>query len=159
MSFREAVAQTPNLETAWRNGLRALRRQDRRHIEAEDPRRLRGSADVDKALQRVEPQANRWDFAIAYQHTNVRGEFIYWVETHTGTDQEIEVVRKKHEWLRNWLAREGRALSAENFPQEFYWVPSGATAFTKGAKQVKILAQEGIIYTGSILRIRNDRAG
>jgi len=43
-------------------------------------------------LQQTEPNAHRWDFAIAYQHTNRTKEFIYWVETHTGSDNQISTV-------------------------------------------------------------------
>lgn len=70
MTFRQALKKTPHLENAWQAGLGAMRAEDRPHIKAEDTRRLRGSADVDKALQQKEPQANRWDFAIGYRHTN-----------------------------------------------------------------------------------------
>ena len=68
MTFKEAVTQTPNLETAWQPGLQALRAEDKSHVKAENTRRLSGSADVDTALLLREPQANRWDFAIGYRH-------------------------------------------------------------------------------------------
>ena len=77
MKFRKAVERTPNLEGAWRAGLGALRAEDKRHIRAENPRQLRGSVDVDTALQSREPNANRWDFAIGHLHSNRRSEFIY----------------------------------------------------------------------------------
>jgi hypothetical protein len=156
VTFKEALAQTPNLESAWRPGLQALRAEDRPHIRAEDTRRLRGSADVDTALQLVEPQANRWDFAIGHQHTNQHGEFIYWVETHTGSDNQVKAVLKKLEWLKQWLGGGGQQLA--KFDGEFMWVSSGHTLFTKGSAQVKTLAQKGIIYAGAVLRIPTKRA-
>src|SRR5579863_4358631 len=107
MTFRQAVERTPNLEQAWRAGLQALRPEDRPHISPEEPQNLRGSADIDTALLKTEPQANRWDFAIAYQHTNLHNEFIYWVETHTGSDSQVSVVLKKFEWLKSWLRLNG----------------------------------------------------
>ncbi len=155
MSFREAVAQTPNLEKAWQPGLQALRAEDRPHIKPEDPRCLRGSANVDAALRAKEPQAHRWDFAIGYQHANRRDECIYWVETHTGSDEQIKVVLKKLEWLKDWLRRDGRPLA--RFERDIIWVSSGHTLFTKGSAQVKRLAQKGLIYSGAILRILNQR--
>jgi hypothetical protein len=155
VSFRDALAQTPNLEKAWQHGLQALRAEDRRHIKPEDPRRLGGSADIDAALLEKEPQANRWDFAIGYQHSNRREECIYWVETHTGSDEQIQVVLKKLEWLKNWLRRDGRPLA--RFERDIIWISSGHTRFTKGSAQVKILAQKGLIYAGAILRILNQR--
>ncbi len=155
MSFRDAVARTPNLENAWQPGLQALRAEDRPHIKPEDPRQLRGSADIDAALLGKEPQANRWDFAIGYQHLNRREECIYWVETHTGSDEQIKVVLKKLEWLKNWLRRDG--LSLARFERDVIGGSSGHTFFTKGAAQIKMLAQKGLIYSGAILRILNQR--
>ena len=114
MTFKEALSQTPNLETAWQPGLQALRAEDKRHIKAEDTGQLCGSADVDTALLPKDPQANRWDFAIGYQHTNRKHEFIYWVETHTGSDDQIKVVLKKLEWLKTWLRRDGQHLAREH---------------------------------------------
>jgi len=151
VTFKEAVRQTPDLETAWQPGLQALRAEDKPHIKPEDPRLLSGSADVDSALMPKEPQANRWDFAIGYRHTNRKDEFIYWVETHTGSDAQIKVVLKKLEWLKTWMRGDGRRLG--QFDRDIVWVSSGRTLFTKGSAQVKLLAQKGLIYAGAVLRI------
>ena len=70
MTFKEAIEATPDLADKFQKGLRALRAQDRPHIEAENTRRLIGSVDVDSALAQVDPNANRWDSGIAYKHTN-----------------------------------------------------------------------------------------
>ena len=155
MTFKEAVEQTPSLESSWRDGLGALRAEDKPHIKAEDTRRLCGSADVDGALQPSDPSANRWDFAIGHQHTNRKDVFIYWVETHTGSDNQIKVVLKKLEWLKAWLRRDGQRL--DKFDRDMIWVSSGHTLFTKGSAQVKTLAQKGLIYSGATLRIPNKR--
>lgn len=155
MSFQAAVQQTPRLATAWQPGLQALRAEDRPHIQAEDTRQLRGSADVDSALRESEPNANRWDFAIGHQHTNLDEEFIYWVEIHTGSDNQINVVLAKLEWLKNWLRQDGRRLG--RFESDIIWVSSGHTLFTKGSAQVKTLAQKGLLYAGNALRIPNER--
>ena len=155
MKFRKAVERTPNLEGAWRAGLGALRAEDKRHIRAENPRQLRGSVDVDTALQSREPNANRWDFAIGHLHSNRRSEFIYWVETHTGSDNQIKVVLRKLDWLKAWLRQDGQHLS--QFDREFVWVSSGHTYFTKGSAQVKVLAQRGLLYAGAVLRIPTEK--
>jgi hypothetical protein len=155
VSFKRAVARTPNLQNAWQPGLQALRARDRQHIQPENPRRLRGSADIDAALRATEPRASRWDYAIGYQHTNRREEYIYWVETHTGSDEQIKIVLEKLEWLKNWLRHDGQPLAA--FKRDFIWISSGHTLFTTGSAQVKMLAQQGLVYSGSILRIPNQR--
>jgi hypothetical protein len=155
VTFKKAVLQTPKLQSAWQPGLQALRAEDKPHIKAEDTQRLRGSADVDAALRPSEPQANRWDFAVGYQHTNRRNEVIYWIETHTGSDDQIEVVLKKLEWLKTWMRRQGNRLAS--FERDIVWTSSGHTLFTKGSRQVKALAQVGLIYSGAVLRILNER--
>ncbi len=94
---------------------------------------------------------NRWDFAIGYQHANRSDEFIYWVETHTGSDAQIDKMFKKLSWLKVWLTGTGRNLA--KFDKMFVWVPSGATSFTKGSTQVKKLADQGLFYSGSLFRI------
>ena len=108
---------------------------------------------MDTALKRVpeHAEAHRWDFAIGFQHTNRAREFVYWVETHTGSDNQVGVMLDKLKWLKEWLAADGKSLA--EFECDFIWAPSGATSFTKGARQVKILAGKGLIYTGSGLKI------
>ncbi len=155
MTFREAVEATPHLENAWEPGLRALRAEDRPHVQAEDTRRLRGSADVDKALQPTQPQEHRWDFAIAYQHSNRQDECLYWVEVHTASDSQVSVVLDKLKWLKDWLAGDGQIL--DEFEREFIWISSGATAFTPASKQRRQFAQLGLVQKGTILRIKDVR--
>lgn len=154
MNFKSAVSRTPHLSAAWMPGLGALRARDRPHIDPEDPRRLTGSADVDGALQQVQPNAHRWDFAIGYRHTNRTKDCIYWVEIHTANDKEVKVVLDKLRWLRTWLVGEGIHLS--RFERDFVWVSSGSTSFTSftlGAPQLKQFAQLGLQLKGSVLRI------
>jgi hypothetical protein len=158
MPFKEAVEATPNLNGKWKKGLRALRAEDKRHVRIQDASeaRLRGSVDIDSALRDQYPNANRWDFAIGYQHTDRRDEFIYWVEFHTGSDNQIGVVLRKLEWLKTWLRAEGWELA--RFEKLFVWVPSGATSFTQGSPQVKSLVTRGIFYSGSVFKIGINRS-
>lgn len=132
-------------------GLQALRGPDRPHVNPEDPHGLQGSVDVDSALRAEQPNAHRWDFAIGYRHANWTGDYIYWVEVHTAREREVDVVLRKLQWLRAWLAGDGRPLS--EFKRDFIWVSSGATAFTLGAPQLKRFAQLGLQHKGRILRI------
>ena len=155
MKFKEAVEKIPGLEKAHQAGLQALRAQDRPHIDAEDTRRLSGSVDVDTALQKKYPKANRWDFAIGYNHVDRKAEVVYWVELHTASDSQVKVVIKKAQWLLQWLKEEANALAS--FEREIIWVSSGATSFTLSAPQTKQMAQAGLVYRGGILRIPNKR--
>ena len=155
MKFKAAIAATPQLKNAWKEGLSALRKMDRRHIKAENTRSLTGSADIDTALKPTQPTANRWDYAIAYQHTDRKEEVVYWVEAHTGSDDQIKVVLKKLDWLHNWLRSDGQKL--DRFEREFIWVPSGPTSFTNSSTQIKTLATKGLRYSGSVFCIPDVR--
>jgi len=153
MTFQQAVSKTPHLKGLWQAGLGALRAEDRAHVRPASPRRLRGSVDVDNALKKLKEhaQANRWDFAIGFQHTNRRDELIYWLEVHTGSDSQISVVLRKLAWLQKWLDSAGKNL--KSFESQFVWAPSGASAFTKRSRQVKELAMKGLHYAGSGFKI------
>lgn len=153
MGFKEVVEATPNLAGKWCAGLGALRAEDKPHVKPEDTSttRLRGSVDIDTAWGRLDPHGNRWDFAIGYQHANRSDEFVYWVETHTGSDSQIKVMLKKLAWLKNWMAGDGKELA--KFEKQYVWAPSGATSFTEGATQVKKLADQGLHYSGAVFRI------
>jgi hypothetical protein len=153
VTFKEAVEKTKNLEKAWEPGLQALRAEDRLHIDAEDTRKLRGSVDLDKAWQQIDPHGNRWDFGIAYQHSNRADEFVYWVELHTASDSQVKKVIKKAQWLLNWLKSNGGLLN--QFEREIVWVSSGATTFTLNAPQKKQMALAALKHRGSKLRILN----
>lgn len=154
MSFKNAVEAT--LPLVWCAGLQALRAEDKPHIELEDTRRLRGSVDVDTALQKVEPNANRWDFGIAYQHTDRDSEVVYWTELHTASDSQVKVVIAKARWLLDWLKKSGQEL--DPFERDIVWVSSGSTRFTLTSPQQKQMAAAGLRHVGSKLRIRNQRA-
>ncbi len=153
MAFKEAVEATPNLQGKWKVGLGALRAEDKPHIEPQNTSttHLRGSVDIDTAWVPLDPTGNRWDFAIGYQHDNRADEFIYWVETHTGADDQIKVMFRKLNWLKAWLNGAGKNLV--KFDRMFVWIPSGATSFSKGSTQVKKLADQGLFYSGSLFRI------
>jgi len=153
--FRDAVDATPNLLGAWKPGLRALRAEDKPHIQPEDARMILGSVDVDTALTSTAPNANRWDFAIGYKHANRDEPVLYWVELHTAADAQMKVVIRKLEWLLGWLESDGRKLG--KFERDFIWVASGPTAFTDSANQIKRMAQKGLRYVGNSLRILDSR--
>jgi hypothetical protein len=162
MTFKEAVEKTKHLEKAYCAGLQALESKCKPHIEAEDTRKLTGSVFVDEANKKSDPYGNRWDYGIAYQHTNRDAEVVYWVETHTASDSQVSVVIKKAAWLQQWFRGHGKLLAA--FEKDIRWVSSGATTFTLSSTQRKQMAALGLLpsdgklcVTGSKLRIRNKR--
>jgi hypothetical protein len=154
-TFKKTVKAIPHLQDYWQTGLQALRAEDKVHVQVDEPRKLRGSVDIDKANIVSDPNGNRWDFAIAYMHTNRKTEVIYWVELHTASDSEVKVVIKKAQWLLNWLRTTGKALAC--FERDIVWVSSGPTSFTLSSPQKKQMAQIGLQHVGYKLRIKNAR--
>ncbi len=157
MTFKDAVEKTSGLENAWRAGLKALRTRDKPHIRAEDTHSLKGSVDLDSAYMAAEPNANRWDYAIAYRHTNREEDVVYWVELHSGNDSEINVVIKKAQWLIYWLKNTGTKLN--KLEKDILWVSSGSTRLSPSAPQRKRMAEVGLRQVGSTLRIPQQRKG
>lgn len=157
MKFAKAIGTTPHLAGAWRAGLGALRAQDRPHVRSEDTRKLSGSAYIDDKLKQVPSHADqhRWDYAISYEHTNRKEECIYWVEAHSATTSQVDVVLDKLRWLKKWLMEEAHALN--QFEREYVWVSSGATRYSPNATQKKAFAQLGLRQCGGVLLIRNER--
>ena len=155
MTFKEAVEKTKHLEKAHRQGLQALEDKCKPHIEAENTRKITGSVFVDEANKKVDPYGHRWDYGIAYQHTNRDAEVVYWVETHTASDSQVGKVIKKAAWLQQWFKGHGKHLAT--FEKDILWVSSGATTFTLSSTQRKQMAALGLRTTGGKLRIRNKR--
>jgi hypothetical protein len=156
MSFRKDVEATPLLEGKWCPGIQALRAEDKPHIAPDAPGILvPGSVYVDVACQEAEPNANRWGYAIACQHTDRKAEVIYWVEIHTAGDKELKKVLKKLTWLRGWLSGKGALL--KSYEREFVWIASGATSFTDFSTQKKQLIDAGLTFVGRRFHIRKKR--
>ena len=157
MTLKQAVNATPHLAGKWENGLQALRAEDRPHIKAADTRAITGSVDVDTALMRIpkHAQANRWDFAIGYKHADRKVECVYWVELHTASTSQVDVVIEKLRWLVRWLNGEGKAL--DGFERDFVWVSSGDTHYSLNSSQRRTIADLGLRQTGSRLAISKNR--
>lgn len=156
MTFEIAVRKTRYLENAYKNGLKALRAEDRIHIDAENTRQLRGSVDIDTANRTADPSGNRWDFGIAYRHSNRDADVVYWVKTHTASDSQVSVVLKKADWLLQWFKGHGKYLAT--FEKDILWVSSGRTTFTLSSPQRKQMAALGLRPCGGKLRIRDLRS-
>lgn len=151
MTFRAAVAATPEIASAFKAGLRALRQVDRQRITAQRPRALRGSVDLDSALEALYPNARRWDYAIGVEQARHQQVRVYWTEVHPARDDQIVVMREKLEWLRRWLSDSATALN--DLPREFVWVSSGATAVTPSSPRLRALAAQGVVFKGGHFRV------
>lgn len=144
MSFKTAVAGTPEVSAAYNSGLGALKRVDAARLTVQSPSKLTGSIDLDSTVKDLYPNANRWDYGIGFQHGT--SEKIYWVEVHPATDGEISVISNKLSWLKQWLVNSAPRLNSMN--REFVWVASGKTAVTPKSNKLRKLVEQGVTFKG-----------
>ena len=133
-TFPEAV-KTELGNGAYRPGLQALKAEDRKRVSLRDPRQCHGSADIDKAMARTQPNAARWDYVVAHDAT------LHFIEVHPAHTSSVAEMRSKKSWLQQWL---GTAALGELKPHRFHWIASGKYAITPGSRQSRALAQLGL---------------
>ena len=144
MSFRQAVGATPNLgQDVLRPGLQALG-ADSVRIHCGDPRKLKGSVDIDAALLAADPNGHRWDYAVG--HNESGSDKVYWVEIHPASDHGVTELLAKVAWLNAWLGGDGHRL--KGLTKAYVWISSGRTSFTKTSPAARKLAQKGVISAG-----------
>lgn len=139
-AFKKAVEKTPDVATCFKTGLTALGAYSSK-VTVTDTRHLQGSIDIDACTTASYPNANRWDYAFAY-----KGE-VFFIEVHGADSSEVSTVKKKLQWLKNWLqqqAPEIDKLKAKKLPP-FYWVQSKDFAIPKTSRQYRAAKAAGLI--------------
>ena len=108
-----------------------------------------GSVDLDRHFKKAEPNANRWDYGVGFNHVK---EFALWVEPHPANRRgEIDVMIRKLNWLKSKLKSPGyedlaalTKAAEERDERPFRWLYKGKTSFRKGGKEARLLAQAGM---------------
>ncbi len=144
MKFRDAVEQTKFFQKFYRQGLQALRAEDKKHVEAQDARKITGSVDMDQALTETLPQSPRWDFAIGYRQKSGIGEKVYFLEIHPAETGELKAMIEKVKFLTDWMPQRAQVLWS--MPKEIHWVASGDLDIRKNERRLKELAELGVKY-------------
>ena len=140
--FQKAVEGTPDISTAYRSGLQALKRSDRSSVTVTDTMNLDGSLDIDTAVKEKYPNDNRWDYDIGYS-----GKVCY-VEVHPAYTSEVSTIEKKLKWLKVWLKEKASSLDAiPKATPPFVWAQTGKGAILPQSSQAKKLATLGINVT------------
>lgn len=140
MSFRQAVANTPDISTCYQSGLKALGAYSAKVL-ATNTSLLHGGVDIDSCTSGIYPDANRWDYAIAYN-----GE-VYFIEVHSAKSDEVSKVIRKFHWLTDWLnnrAPEINRLKAR-IPSPYYWIQSRNFSIPKTSPQYRSAKKAGLI--------------
>ena len=123
-------------EGAYNKGLRALKAIDKELVRLSTPRLCHGSGDIDTRLAAVLPHAARWDYVVAHDNQ------LHFVEVHPAHISEVSQIKRKKEWLTEWLRGSEVGQLAVN--KHFHWVASGKIAITKNSKQARAAAQMGL---------------
>lgn len=141
MSFKEAIANTPLLEKAFKDGLQALGSNSSK-VKPTDTKKCEGSVDIDAAVKSTYPNASRWDYALGYEGTT------HFIEVHTAKTDEVKPVLNKYQWLKYFLVKDAPELNKE--PKRFHWIASGGNHILKGSVQARQLATSGINMVGQL---------
>ncbi len=118
--FQNAVEKTPSVSTAFQAGIQALEPVDRKRLDSKD--QATGSLSLDETLKRALPNANRWDYAIGLKKNNHR-ERVLWLEVHSMSSGQSQLVVEKLNWLKAWLRDDAPLLNA--IEKVFIWQLSG----------------------------------
>lgn len=161
MSAFQAAAHAAKLDadTHFSAGLGAIKGCYRPCIQARDTRMLRGSLDLDGALETIEPGNHRWDYGIGLQLVGNGPEIAVWVEFHPASTSEVDVVLKKLDWLREKLRvfkQLGKLTqtAAQTGVRNFHWLPTGSGVHIPShTPQARRLAAQGLTVTASVLRL------
>ena len=149
MTFRQAVEATPNLgQDAFRPGLQALG-ADSARISCGDTRKLKGSVDIDAALEPTDRHGHRWDYAVGHEESG--HDRVYWIEVHEASGHGVTALLQKLNWLKNWLAVDGHRLRL--MTKQYVWISSGRTTFLKTSQAARRLAQAGVVSAGRTLML------
>ena len=152
MTFKKAVRAVPKLEGAYRDGLDALLNYHQPRIVCDQKKRLKGSVNLDEALEVQNNNSLGWDYGIG--HYNGRSEEAIWVEVHPASADHIAHVIRKVEWLRAWLAANATGLLEMTRETHGYvWLAAGGVAFQRGSPQARQLALAGVRFPEKRLQL------
>ncbi|MCG9134444.1 hypothetical protein J5I95_22495 [Candidatus Poribacteria bacterium] len=147
MNFADAVGRTPEIAECLKNGLQALKRQDRNQIRYNASRDLKGSVDIDTCLRERYPTGSRWDYVFGYK------DRIYYMEIHpAGSTGEVKRIVAKLEWLKQWRRCSAKSLEDLESQSTYHWISTGKTLSSlKRGKYRQMLAQNGIRGPDAVL--------
>ena len=121
----KACKAIESLRPFCKQGLGAIKGEDRRLISVPNNLRLCCTVNLDEAMKVLLPSENRWDYALEYDN------YTFFIEVHPASTSEINCVIKKVTALKSWL--KVNAPEVLNLPKKergarmFYWVSSGRT--------------------------------
>ena len=138
LSFKQAVEATPDVANGYQNGLDALGQYSNK-INAANTRLFNGSVDIDTCTTRKYPNANRWDYALAYSQK------VYFVEVHSASTSQVSTVLRKLQWLKDWLNSDAPEINRLKAEKPYYWIMSNNNRILPGSSQARQISQAGLM--------------
>jgi len=140
-SLQKAIEKTACVASQYKNGLNAIRRNERHKFIVPDTRKIGGSLDIDSSVRTMYPEDNRWDYAIEYDNE------VFFIEIHPAITSEVATVLAKLEWLKKWLNEHAPAIKAlkPTQKQAYYWVYTNKYAIAPTSNYLKQLATKKIV--------------
>jgi hypothetical protein len=90
---------------------------------------------------------------VAHQRAKNQPGHVFWIEVHPArTNSHRDEIRVKLDWLKTWLANDGRRLGA--LKRSYIWISTGESAFTAASPQIRALAQIGLMFAGRHYTVR-----
>jgi hypothetical protein len=142
--LKEALQPMSALLPQVKNGRGAFLSRDRSLIAVSERPKIGDSLDLDEALRKGFPNANRWDYVFSVPGV---GKLIA-LEPHNAKDSEISVLiaKKKHASTQLRLH-----LRIKYGVSAWLWVSHGRTSFSRMEQAPRRLAQAGIQYLGRLV--------
>ena len=136
--FEIAIDNTPDVMGGFQPGLKALS-SNSSLIEVADTRLIDGSLDIDKKVQALYPNDNRWDYAISYNSK------VCFVEVHPAETSQVTIMINKYNWLKSWLSNCAPDIySLKKYEPSYVWVASGRNGLLRTSKEYRKLSVSGI---------------
>jgi hypothetical protein len=145
-AFNDAVSKTSDISNGYRIGLTALGKYSSKVVVPNDVS-VEGSVDIDTTTVALYPRDNRWDYVIGFN-----GKVIF-VEVHSATTSEVDVVLKKLDWLKNWLNSKAPDLAKLRAAAPYYWVQSKNFQILKHSPQYRKAVSKGILPLSKVTLI------
>lgn len=135
--FKTAVEKTTHIKNAYQNGLQALGMNSKKIVLKNA---CEGSVNIDKAVETIYPDSNRWDYCFSHD-----GE-VFFVEVHPANTSDISKVIKKLMWLKAWLKNHAPEIDKLKATSQhpFYWIQTTGYHILKGSPQHRKLVENGI---------------
>jgi len=138
---RAILQEESSLQAKVRDGLDAMKKVDRKLIDAPLRSSFGDSLDIDTALRLGHEQENRWDYLLGHKPNKT----VIALEPHSANEKEIAVIIAKRDAARDQLAphmKSGERIAA------WLWVASGKVHLANTEKARILLDQNGIRFVG-----------